>query len=86
MKTLTVKDVIEKLQKLPPNMEVWRCWDESGECWPLTESAFLKTELCDSYLSPVFIAQRKILGKTIYKEVYKEVNKKYKNKKKVLII
>jgi len=37
-KPLTVADVIRELKKLPPKMEVWCTWDESGECWPRTEA------------------------------------------------
>jgi len=31
---MTVKDVIEHLQTLPPTLPVWVTWDESGEYWP----------------------------------------------------
>jgi hypothetical protein len=34
---MTIKDVIEHLQTMPPDMEVWVTWDESGEYWPATE-------------------------------------------------
>lgn len=30
----TVKQVIEALQKLPPDMEVWYYWDEGGYYYP----------------------------------------------------
>jgi hypothetical protein len=36
-KPLTIKDVIAHLQTMPPDMEVWVTWDESGEYWPTTE-------------------------------------------------
>jgi hypothetical protein len=36
-KTLTVEDIIAHLQTLPPKMEVWTTWDESGEYWPATK-------------------------------------------------
>ena len=31
---MTVKEQIEYLQTLPQDLEVWHCWDESGECFP----------------------------------------------------
>jgi hypothetical protein len=34
---MTIKDVIEHLKTMPPDMEVWETWDESGEYWPVTE-------------------------------------------------
>jgi hypothetical protein len=34
---MTIKDVIEHLKTMPPDMEVWVTWDESGEYWPATE-------------------------------------------------
>ena len=34
---MTIRDVIEHLQTMPPDMEVWVTWDESGEYWPATE-------------------------------------------------
>jgi hypothetical protein len=34
---MTIKDVIAHLQTMPPDMEVWVTWDESGEYWPATE-------------------------------------------------
>ena len=34
---MTIKDVIEHLQTMPQDMEVWVTWDESGEYWPATE-------------------------------------------------
>ena len=33
---MTIKDVIEHLQTMPHDMEVWVTWDESGEYWPAT--------------------------------------------------
>lgn len=34
---MTIADVIAHLQTMPPDMEVWVPWDESGEYWPATE-------------------------------------------------
>ena len=31
---MTVKEQIEYLRTLPQDLEVWHCWDESGECFP----------------------------------------------------
>ena len=38
---MTVKDVIEHLQQLPPDMPIWKTWDESGECWPILTASDL---------------------------------------------
>ena len=35
----TVKDLIEHLQTLPQDMEVWGTWDESGEAWLMSCAA-----------------------------------------------
>jgi hypothetical protein len=34
---MTIKDVIAHLQTMPPDMEAWVTWDESGEYWPATQ-------------------------------------------------
>jgi hypothetical protein len=31
---MTVADMIKHLKTIPPDMEVWITWDESGEYWP----------------------------------------------------
>lgn len=34
---MTINDVIAHLQTMPPDMEVWVTWDESGDYLPATE-------------------------------------------------
>ena len=88
--TLTVKDVIERLQKLPPDMEVWGTWDESGECFPLNEKAFVPTEYSNAWLTPTTVMKRRILNKFRYEEAdlhhERRAIKRSKTRKTVVII
>lgn len=37
-KVVTVQQLIGHLQKLPPNMECWKVWEDSGEYFPIIEN------------------------------------------------
>lgn len=90
MRTLTVKDILEKLQKLPPDMEVWSTWDESGESTPVTEKAFEQNTFHSGWLTPKVVLKRKMLGRLRYEEAHpvfeRRIIKRSKSKKNVLII
>ena len=34
---MTIAEMIEYLKTYPQSMEVWKTWDESGECWPASK-------------------------------------------------
>ena len=70
MKTITVKDVIERLQKLPPDMEVWNTWDESGESFPISQKAFESSEYSNGWLQPVTVIKRRVGNKLRYEEAH----------------
>ena len=90
MKTLTVEDIIKKLQTLPPKMEVWRTWDESGESFPITESAFVSDDLYPGWLIPTTVIKRRRCGKLRFEEATSRFDqraiKRSKSKKTVVII
>ena len=45
---MTVADHIKHMLTLPQDMEVWRCWDESGEYLPAEEPLGRVDTICRS--------------------------------------
>lgn len=68
---VTVADVMAKLALLPPDMEVWRTWDESGECFPVSHAAFEDTEYSSAWLKPTVVAKKRhYSGKLKYEDTW----------------
>ena len=66
---VTVADVMAKLARLPPDMEVWHTWDESGESTPIIRAAFDDTEYSSGWLKPTVVAKRRRVDKIRYEEM-----------------
>lgn len=83
-RVLTVKDVIEKLQKLPPTLEIWKENDESGECYPMSEFDFMDRVYRQGWLKPSLI--KKIKRVNVFRYEIVDMSRKNEKCKNVLII